>query len=246
MWPAVWLLLASLVSTGQTPLTVSAAVSLTDALTEIGNAFQAAGNPPVRFNFASSNALARQIGNGAPVDVFISADAAQMDVVERAGRIDPATRSDVIANRLVVLVRAGAVVPVRTVQDLTRAEVRRIAIGNPDAVPAGVYAREWLRASGIWDAIHKKIVPVGSVRAALAAVENGSVDAAIVYVSDTAQMRAAAVAFVVTSGAPRIVYPAAVLNRTRRRADALRFLAFLGGDTAKTIFIRHRFPGEFR
>lgn len=242
--PAViWLLLAGLTASPQRPLTVAAAISLTEALTEIGQAY----GEPVRFNFAASNVLARQIVNGAPVDLFISADEAQMDVVQRAGRIDPATRVVLLRNFLAVLVRAGFPVPVREARDLTGSGIRRIAIANPDAVPAGVYARRWLRDAGVWGEIEKKVVPVGSVRAAAAAVENGSVDAAIVYRSDTTHVRSAAVAFVVVSGGPRISYPAAVVAGTPRREEALRFLAFLqSAHLPKKILVEHNFPGEVR
>jgi molybdate transport system substrate-binding protein len=242
----IWLLLTAVLHS-QPPLTVSAAISLTEALTEIAEAYEHAGGGPVRFNFGASNVLARQIVNGAPVDVFISADEAQMDVVERAGLIDPASRSELVTNRLAVLVRKEIAAPVREARGLAHPEIRRIAIGNPDAVPAGVYARQWLTDAGVWSTIEEKIVPVGSVRAALAAVESGSVDAAIVYRSDTLQVRSASVAFVVTSGAPRISYPAAIVKRTTRRDEATRFLAFIRGDgKAKMIFIKHKFAAEAR
>ena len=243
MWAAVWLLLAGLTPASEPPITVSAAVSLTEALTEIAKVY----GGPVRFNFAASNVLARQIVNGAPVDVFISADDAQMDIVQRAGRVDPTTRFELLGNFLAVVVRDGSASPVREARDLTHPAIRRIAIGNPQAVPAGVYARRWLQNAGVWDAIERKVVPVGSVRAALAAVENGSADAAIVYRSDTARLRNAAVTLVVMSGGPRISYPAAVVAGTPRRAAALEFLTFLRSHhLARKILIDHGFPGELR
>lgn len=243
---AIWLLLASFFP-AQPPLTVSAAVSLTEALTEIGEAYQNSGGGPVRFNFAASNVLARQIVNGAPVDVFISADEAQMDVVERAGLIDPASRFELVTNQLAVLVRKGIAAPIREARGLANPEIRRIAIGNPDAVPAGVYARQWLTGAGVWSEIEKNVVPVSSVRAALAAVESGSVDAAVVYRSDTAHVRSASVAFVVTSGGPRISYPIAILKRTMLRDESMKFLTFVrGDDRAKGIWVQHKFPVPVR
>ena len=241
MSPAVWLLLAALVPPVETPLTVSAAVSLTEALSEISVAYEAAGGVPVRFNFAASNVLARQIVNGAPADVFVSADAVQMDVAERAGAVDTATRVNIIGNRLAVLVRAGLPVAVRGPRDLAQPDIRRISLGNPDAVPAGVYAREFLRAAGVWESIERKVVPVSSVRAALAAVETGSADAAIVYETDTLQAHSAQVAFVASAAGPDIVYPAAVVSRTRRRQDSLRFIAYLQSAAAVRVFRRYRF-----
>ena len=237
---SLWLALAGLISLTP-PLTVSAAVSLSEVLAAIAAEYEKAGGAPVRFNFAASNVLARQIANGAPVDVFISADAVQMDVAQRAGAIDAATRVDIVANRLAVLVRAGAGVTVRNVGDLANPGIRRIALGNPDAVPGGVYARQYLRELSLWTELEKKIVPTSTVRAALAAVENGSVDAALVYETDTLQARTAAIAFIVTSGGPRITYPAAVVSRSPRADEARKFLEFLRSRAAGEIFRRSRF-----
>ena len=131
---------------------------------------------------------------------------------------------------------------IRDIRALSGPDVRRVAIGDPVAVPAGVYARQYLRAVGLWDAIQSRLVPVGNVRAAVAAVENGSADAAIVYETDAAIARTAVVAFVVSgAGAPRIVYPAAVVASSRRHEAAARFLLFLRGPHGAEIFRRYKF-----
>lgn len=226
------------------PLTVSAAVSLTDSLEAAAQAYTASGGDPVRFNFAGSNVLARQIVNGAPADVFISADEAQMDVADRAGAIDRATRVPLLGNRLAVITRKGSAAGslIRRVDDLLREDVRRIALGDPAAVPAGVYARTYLQAVGVWSQVERKIVPVANVRAALTVVENGSADTAIVYETDVPLSTSAVTAFVVTgSAAPRIVYPAAVVASSRQREASKRFLSFLTGPQAMTIFRRFGF-----
>ena len=248
--PLAVLLLWALLPPGPAPpapLVVSAAISLTDALEEAGRAWTAAGGGMVRFNFAGSNVLARQIVAGAPVDVFISADEAQMQVALAAGAIVPETKVDLFGNRLAVVTAAGAPA-IRTVQDLTQPGVKRIAIGDPQAVPAGVYAKQFLQRAGVWDALAGRIVPVAHVRAALSAVETGSADAAIVYQSDVRDGGAARIAFLVTGPlAPRIVYPGAVVRRSKDRAAAARFLAFLGGSEAGAIVRRYRFepmPGR--
>jgi molybdate transport system substrate-binding protein len=219
------------------PITVSAAASLTDALEAIASAFAESGGGAVRFNFAGSNVLARQLASGAPVDLFISADAAQMDVAQRAGAIDAGTRIDLLGNRLAVVARAGM-----TYQEeaaLLLPGVRRIAIGDPAAVPSGVYARLYFERAGLWDRLEPKLVPVSNVRAALAAVENGSADAAVVYVTDAALSRGVSLSFVLDGpAAPRIVFPAAVTRGSRQRAAAERFLAFLRGSRATAIFKR--------
>lgn len=226
------------------PLTVSAAISLTDSLETVARAYAASGGDPVRFNFAGSNVLARQIVNGAPADVFISADEAQMDVAERAGAIDRATRVPLLGNRLAVVTRKdnAAAASVRNVGDLVRGDVRRIALGDPSAVPAGVYARTYLQAAGVWPQVESKIVPVANVRAALTVVENGSADVAIVYETDAALSTSAVTTFVATGpAAPRIVYPAAVVARSRQRDAAKRFLVFLSGSQAAPIFRKFGF-----
>lgn len=233
--------LAIVFSNIEEPLTVSAAVSLTESLEAARTAYRAAGGGPVRFNFAGSNVLARQLVNGAPADLFISADSAQMDVAAGAGAIDADSRVDLLGNRLAVIVRPDSR-SIREIRDLLRTEVRRLALGDPSAVPAGVYARQYLRTLGVWDAIERKVVPVGNVRAAVAAVENGSADAAIVYETDAALSRTAITALVVSGpGAPRIVYPAAIVAGSRQRDAARRFLSFLRGPEAAAIFRQFKF-----
>lgn len=221
-------------------ITVSAAASLTDAMEAIAAAYAEAGGGAVRFNFAGSNVLARQIANGAPVDLFISADEAQMDVAQAHGAIDVSTRIGLLGNRLAVVTTPRT--PLHAPADLDTPRIRRIAVGDPAAVPAGVYARRYLEGIGLWDRLAPKLVPVGNVRAALAAVENGSADAAILYETDAAISAGVIVAFTITgTDAPRIIYPAAVVRDSARRADAVRFLAFLRSEPATGIFRRFKF-----
>ena len=222
-------------------VTVSAAISLTDALEQAGRAYRAAGGGEVRFNFAGSNVLARQILNGAPVDLFISADEAQMTLVEAAGGVASGTRIDLLGNHLAVVLSASAPA-IKDAEGLAQPAIRRIALGDPDAVPAGVYARQYLRSGGLWDRVSQKVIPVANVRAALTAAETGNVDAAIVYESDVAAASKTRLAFVVSgTAAPRIVYPAAILARSKARREAERFLAFLRSSEASAIFKRFRF-----
>jgi molybdate transport system substrate-binding protein len=228
---------------GQPPPTilVSAAVSLTEALEEIGSAYAQQGGGALRFNFAGSNVLARQIGRGAPADVFISADEAQMDLVETAGGCLTGSRANIVSNRL-ALVAALRRYDLEDVQGLTQAAVRRVAIGDPAAVPAGVYARQYLQRIGLWSALQTKIVPSTNVRAALTAVENGSADAGFVYVTDVAAGgRARIVSIVSGPDAPSILYPACVVAKTRNKDEAIKFLSFLRGPIALRTFERRGF-----
>ena len=226
------------------PLTVSAAISLTNALEAIAASYAEAGGGPVRFNFAGSNVLARQLVHGAPADLFISADEAQMDVAAQAGAIDTSSRVALLGNRLAVIARAPSEsgTPIRRLEDLLRPEIKRVALGDPSAVPAGVYARDYLKAAGLWAQLESKVVPVANVRAALAVVENGSADVAIVYETDAALSTSARTAFVVSGpGAPRIIYPAAVVAKSRQPEASRRFLSFLRGGAASAVFRRFGF-----
>lgn len=226
-------------------LLVFAAASATDALTELGAAFEAETGSAVRFAFGSSGDLARQIRAGAPADVFVSADSLRMDELERAGLVRPADRRNLLSNQLVIVVPAGGRRPVGAPADLAR--LGRIAIADPDAVPAGFYAREWLRALGLWAEVEPKVVPALDARAALAAAESGDVEAAIVYRTDAraADARAAErvrVAYAVPrEQCPAITYPVARLAAARHAAAAAAFVEFLGGERAGAVFVRHGF-----
>jgi molybdate transport system substrate-binding protein len=221
-------------------LLVSAAISLTDALQEIEQAYVKAGGGRVQFNFAGSNVLARQIVNGAPADVFISADEAQMNYADARGAIDRASRFDLISNRLVIVTPRGSGCVLPDADALLG--LKRIAVADPAAVPAGVYARQFLEKTDVWDRVQNRLVPLGNVRAALTAAESGAVDAAIVYESDAATSARVDVSLVVSGpAAPRIVYPAALVARSKNRGAAAKFLAFLRGAEARATFRKYKF-----
>ena len=198
---------------------MSAASSLSEVLTEASRKFETQDPARVVLNLAASNALVRQVRAGAPVDVFVSADDQQ---VERA------------SNQLAVVVPDDRRSTWTSINGLSDAAVRRVAIGDPAAVPAGVYAKEYLTRVGLWTALQPKLVPTGSVRLALAAVDAGSVDAAIVYRTDASVARRSRLAWVVpgTEG-PRIQYAAVALRDAPNAQGAARFLRFLSSaDTA--------------
>lgn len=218
------------------PLVVSVASSLTDVMSEIAKRYRAATGQEVRVNAAGSNVLARQIVEGARADVFVSADATQMDVVERAGRLWPGTRVDLLTNQLVVVGAPGSTLRLAGPGDLAGPGIRRVALGNPESVPAGVYARQWLERAGAWAALAPRIVPTLTVRAALAAVRAGRVDAAVVYATDARTDPSVPVLWSVPVGdAPPIRYPAAVTS-DRQRAAAAKFLAYLQTADAGMVF----------
>jgi molybdate transport system substrate-binding protein len=223
-------------------ITVAAAVSLTDALNAAAEEYGQGAAGKVYFNFAASNVLARQIVNGAPVDLFISADDEQMEVVGKAGLLAEDTRLDLLVNQLAVIVPDDRPRTFTGIRDLLDPALKRIALGDPAAVPAGVYAKQYLEQEGIWTAIEPRVVPAVSVRAALSAVESGAADAAIVYRTDAITAKRARAAWLVpVDRGPRIIYPAAVIRRSTVQRDAKAFLAFLRSDAGSRIFTRFGF-----
>lgn len=217
-------------------ITVFAAASLTDAVTEIGAAHKRATGDKVRFNFAASNTLVRQIEAGAPADLFFSADDAQMDVLANKGLIDKTTRTALLGNTLVIVTSRDAP-PISKLSDLAGPAVRRLSVGDPKAVPAGVYAKTHLEELGLWKRLQPKLIPAENVRAALAVVESGNAEAGIVYKTDAAVSKNVKVALEIpaTEG-PRIVYPVALVSGSRHAAAARKFLARLTEKEAGAVF----------
>ncbi|HEX7084957.1 MAG TPA: molybdate ABC transporter substrate-binding protein [Vicinamibacterales bacterium] len=221
---------------------MSAAVSLTDALAQAAEAFEQATGRRVAVSAAASNILAQQLIEGARADLFISADERQMQRVVDAGLVDgPAV--PLWRNQLVVIMPAGTAVEGPMPAALASPGVRRIAIGDPAGVPAGVYARDWLMRVNLWREIEDRIVPSASVRAALAAVASGNADAGIVYRTDAMIQAGVTTVYEVTGDdAPAIVYPAAVPASASDPETARRLLAFLRDDErARDAFARAGF-----
>jgi molybdate transport system substrate-binding protein len=216
---------------------VFAAASLTESLEEIGRAYLAKTGTAARFSFAASSDLARQIEAGAPADVFFSADTAKMDVLERSGLVRRADRREFLSNALVVVVASSSPVRIEGAGDL--AKLPSLALADPDAVPAGIYARQWLEERGAWQALRERVVPTLDVRGALAAVESGAVSAGIVYRTDAAISKKVRVAFVVTDG-PEISYSLARLAGSKS-LDAEAFVRFVAGESGRAVFARRGF-----
>jgi molybdate transport system substrate-binding protein len=152
-----------------------------------------------------------------------------------------ATRTNLLANSLVI-VSALDTATVRSPGDLTNAAVKRVALGDPKTVPAGTYAKVYLEKSGLWPGIEPKVIPCENVRAVLAAVESGNVDAGVVYKTDAAISRKVRVVFEVPAGdGPKITYPAALVKDAPQPEAARRFLGYLAGKEAGEVFSRHGF-----
>lgn len=226
-----------------TVLNVSAASSLTDAITEI-NTLYAAQNPStdILINFASSGTLQQQIENGAPCDVFLSAATTQMDILQNKGLLLDETRRNFVSNSVVLIVPQDSTLGLSGFQDLTGTNVHKIAIGDPASVPAGKYARQVFESLGLYSALQTKLVLASNVRQVLAYVETGDVEAGIVYATDTLiSDRVKIVASAPPEINAEIVYPAAVIKASIQPQSAREYLDFLASDAAKNILIRYGF-----
>jgi len=221
-------------------LVVSVATSVYDALDEIAGLYRAATGVTVALNAGGSNTLARQIVEGAKAGVFLSADEAQMDAVEKAGRIVAGTRTRLLTNELAIVVPKPSTD--FTLARLLEGRIMRLAMGEPGAVPAGVYGRKWLEHEGAWARVVPKVVPFPTVRAVLSAVEAERVDAGIVYRTDALSSSVRVIANISRKEHPYldITYPAAVIAGPSE-AEARRFLEFLKGPAARAVFDRRGF-----
>jgi molybdate transport system substrate-binding protein len=223
-------------------VTVFAAASLTDSLKQIAAAYEKQSDDKIVFNFAASSTLARQIEAGGPADIFFSADEAQMNRLEKKGLIDPATRKSRLGNSLVVVVPSDSTLQIKSASDLTNAGIQQIALADPKAVPAGVYAKGWLTRQQLWPAIEPKVVPTENVRAALAAVASGNVELGVVYKTDAAISKNVKVAYEVPrADSPDISYPMALVKDSKQPAAAGKFLSYLSAEEAGQIFTRFGF-----
>jgi molybdate transport system substrate-binding protein len=223
-------------------INVFAAASLTDSLKEIAVAYEKNSGDKIIFNFAASSMLARQIEEGAPADIFFSADEAKMDSLQKKNLIDPATRKSRLGNSLVVVVAADSALQIQSASDLTNASIKQITLADPKAVPAGVYAKAWLEKQKLWPAVEPKVVPTENVRGALAAVESGNVEAGVVYKTDAGISKKVKIAYVVPAGdAPVISYPMALVKESTQPDAAKKFLNYLDSQTAGDTFKKFGF-----
>lgn len=224
-------------------VSVFAAASLTNALQEIGRSFEQQTGQRVIFNFGASSTLARQIEEGAPCDAFISADEARMDQLQRRHFIDPRSRVSLLSNSLVIVVRSDDRRATVTPEQLATRAISSVALAEPSSVPAGIYAREYLIRKGLWPRIAPKVIPTTNVRGALAAVESGNVDAAIVYRTDALSSRRVRIAFQIGGpDAPHISYPFALVTGDHAPSPtAVRFLSYLRTETSLAVFRKYGF-----
>ena len=217
---------------------VFGAASLTESLQDLGHAWKTKTGATVTFSFGASSDLTRQILEGAPADVFFSADTPKMDALEAAGLVRGADRREFLSNALVVMVPKDSTARVTSAQDLLA--FPKIALADPAAVPVGVYAKKWLTGLGLWENIEPRLVPTLDVRGSLAAVDSGGVAAAIVYRTDAAIAKSARIVYTVTDGPP-ILYSVAPVTSSKHRDDAAAFVAFLAGPDGRAEFEKRGF-----
>lgn len=223
---------------------VLAAASLQESLTEAANAWAAKGHGKPVLSFAASSALARQVIAGAPADLFLSADEEWMDAIVKAGLLRPGTRTTLLGNRLVLIAPAASKVRLTPARGFALAKALgtgRLALADPDAVPAGKYAKAALTNLGVWSSVAAKVAPAENVRAAMALVERGAAPLGIVYATDARASRAVRIIGIFPSSShPPIRYPVAVLKVSRHK-DTAAFRTFLLSKQGRAIFARHGF-----
>jgi len=221
-------------------LVVSVATSVYDALDEIAGLYRATTGVTVALNAGGSNTLARQIIEGARAGLFLSADEIQMNAVEKSGRVVAGSRTRLLTNELAIIVPQSSTDT--TLARVLEGRITRLAMGEPGAVPAGVYGRKFLEHEQAWSRLAAKVVPFPTARAVLSAVEAGRVDAGIVYRTDAMASSARVIAHISKKEHPylEITYPAAVIAGPSE-ADARRFLEFLKGPAARAVFDRRGF-----
>lgn len=223
-------------------LTISAAISLKAPLEAIGQSYERV-HPDERVvcNFGASGTLQHQIEQGAPVDIFISAGESQMDALEKDSLLVPGTRRDLLGNQLVLIVPTRSV-GIKDFPDLTNSTVKSIAVGDPQVVPAGMYAKETLDNLGLLPKIQKKLVFAQDVRQALAYVETGNADAGLVYVTDARTSNAVRVAATAPSDSHLpILYPVALLKDSKSPEAAHTLLETLESSDSLSTFEKYGF-----
>ncbi len=218
---------------------VLAAASMSNVLVEVGQEFENESGVEIGFSFGGSNALARQVELGAPADAVIFAGNGPMDGLEASGEIVAGSRLDLLRNRLVVIGDAGSS-PLAHIRDLISTD-GQVALADPVLAPAGLYAKQALEMSGLWEGLGSRIIPTLDVRAAVGAVDTGSAAFGLVYATDAANAGGVAVVLEVPEELhDPIIYPAAIVVGGNG-SDAAEFLEFLVSDDAKAVFMRHGF-----
>jgi molybdate transport system substrate-binding protein len=225
------------------PIVVGAAISLKESFNELGGIYERRTGTKVTFTFGSSGELAKQIEAGAPVDVFASAAEKEMDELEVKNLIDRATRADFAHNSLVLVVPVNSKLQVHSFSDLEKPSVTKIAIGNPETVPAGQYAQQLLRNTQLWPKVESRLILAENVRQVLDYVAREEVDAGIVYATDVqvAQGKASVAARAADGDYGPILYPLAVIKDSASANTAKGFVDLVVSSEGIQILKKHGF-----
>lgn len=224
-------------------LTISAAASMTNALMEIQEAFETKNSTiKLRFNFGGSGALQQQIEQGAPADLFLSAAVTNMAALIDKELIDHSQQINLLTNKLVVIVPTEGNIPMNNLTDLLNTEVKTVAIGIPESVPAGNYAKEALMDAELWVTLQDKSVQAKDVRQVLQFVETGNADAGFVYATDAFTSNNVQIAVEVDEASyPAIQYPIGIVKATKHPQEAEDFYLYLQSQKALDVFIKYGF-----
>jgi molybdate transport system substrate-binding protein len=224
-------------------LTISAAASLNNVLYEIKSDFEKKNKPiHLLFNLGGSGALQQQILQGAPVDLFISAAKNQFDDLIQKDIIQKKESSLLLGNDLVLISNKTNKVKIESIYSLQKAAIKKIAIGTPESVPAGMYAKQTLQNLGVWDKIEKKVIQTKDVRQVLTYVETGNVDAGMVYKTDANISDKVMIVDVANEQShDPIVYPAGIIKTSHHQKEAKQFFQYLKSNSARTIFEKYGF-----
>lgn len=225
-----------------TSLRISAAASLIDVMGEIADLYRRQTGVTCELNFSASSILARQIAQGHAADLLVSANPDWVEYLDRKGLLAPDGVSVVAGNSLVVVIPANSNVAPARLRELAGKDFRRIALADPSHAPAGMYARAALEEAGVWAELEGRVVGAVDVRAALAFVEEGTVNCGIVYRSDALNSDRVSITFTVPDGENRITFVGAVTTHGAQAGDeAYAFLRFLSSSAAQAVFAKHGF-----
>ncbi len=222
-------------------LTVSAAASLTELMEEVKPMFEKEYGAVLTVNLASSGTLQKQIEEGAPVDVFISASSSKMDALAEKGLIDDSSRIDLLKNQVVLIVSTDSEGKVKSLEDLKKGDVK-VSIGEPSSVPAGKYGKESLEYYKVWDDIKDKLIFAKNVKQVVSYIESGEVDAGIIYKSDATLLKNSIIVKKLEPESHKaIVYPAAIIKSSMNSELAEKFIEFFEKDEVKKIVEKYNF-----
>ncbi|QIZ09548.1 molybdate ABC transporter substrate-binding protein [Priestia megaterium] len=229
--------------TKKSEITISAAASLGDALNEIKSQFEKTNKQiTLLYNLGGSGALKQQIIQGAPADIFISASKDQFDDLSKKGLIAEQKQKDLLSNQIVLITNKMNPAPLNSFQDLKKSGINKIAIGTPETVPAGMYAKQTLQNLDIWDGLQSKIIQTKDVRQVLTYVETKSVDAGIVYLTDLkVSEKVKVVAVAAEQSHDRIIYSAGIIKSSEKKKEVSQFYDYLQTPTARAIFKKYGF-----